>query len=429
MTARRPRHSVTPHIDGLHGTEFVSGLTGHHQSRLKEANRALVLRVLMRGPRSRRNVARATGLTSAAITNIVGHLVNEGMVIETGEDRTNTSVYGGRPAITLDLNPDGPFVLGAQVGVTEAVIARANLRGAVQESVTIPLSGRVTPEEFVDRCRSAADRLSSRQRILGLGVGIAGVVETDKGHLVSMPQLGWQDVPLRQLLEARFRWPIAIDNNVSAMALAELLLGGPNLLGGDFCFVYVGNIVRAALVLHGDLYRGHSHAAGQIGHLQVEDNGTECICGRRGCLETIIGDSAFTSRARRAAEHRGQSAVGKTLESTTDTRTIVSRIAELAIEGDALATDLMNEKARALARAMAVTSDVVDPPAFVVASSIRDDLQWDWLARITRAFDQDANLLKERRSQVIATTFGAAAPIVAACALALRGVFQPRRYG
>jgi glucokinase len=135
--------------------------------------------------------------------------------------------------------------------------------------------------------------------LLGVGVGASGLVDAEAGVNLLAPNLGWRHLPIRQMMRELLGLPVAVDNNVRCMALAESLFGaGRNARVLAYVYARVG--VGAGLVVDGQVYRGAGFGAGEIGHWTiVPKGGARCRCGNHGCLETLIGEPVIVERARR----------------------------------------------------------------------------------------------------------------------------------
>jgi predicted NBD/HSP70 family sugar kinase len=247
-------------------------------------NRALVLQSLFRqGPLSRADLARATALTPPTTSDLVSELLSEGLVEELGR-REGQGV--GKPATLIGVVPDSRHIVSLDLSDYEAFHgALVNLTGKVLERRTVPHAGHAGEEaaELVLRLtRELID--ASTQPLLGVGVGSPGLVHPD-GVVLEAANLRWHDVALADRLAQETGLPVCVANDANAAALAEHSFGGaaPNLL-----LVKIGEGVGAGLVIDGRLHVGDRFAAGEIGHVVVDDRGEPCACGRRGCLETVI---------------------------------------------------------------------------------------------------------------------------------------------
>jgi predicted NBD/HSP70 family sugar kinase len=247
-------------------------------------NRALVLQTLYAEAEiSRADIARATGLTRVTVSDLVATLIAEGLVVEKG---TRLDTRPGKPATLLSIDPSSFHIVGLDLsGHDRFRGAVMDLYGNVTASVAEPLDGR-TGEDAVDLVlRLARSLLAETDRpLLGVGVGSPGVVDTD-GVVVSAPNLGWHDLPLRTRVEAALGVPVQLGNDANVAVLAEHSFGAAV---GDLMLVKIGHGVGAGLLLGGSPLYGSNYAAGEIGHVVVGGDGEQCVCGKRGCLETWL---------------------------------------------------------------------------------------------------------------------------------------------
>jgi predicted NBD/HSP70 family sugar kinase len=248
-------------------------------------NRSLLLQVLFRaGPHSRADLARASGLTRVTVSDLIGDLLQERLVVELGT-RNETRV--GKPATLVGLDQDAALIvsldLSSDHGPTGALV---DLSGAVQIRQSRRWDGRSRERALEPLLAFARDLIDAATKpILGVGVGTPGVVDPD-GVVLDAPNLGWSHFPLAAKLADSLSVPVHVANDANAAALAEHSFGG----AGDSALlvVTVGQGVGAGLLLDGALVGGDRHAAGEIGHVVVDERGPQCACGLVGCLETAL---------------------------------------------------------------------------------------------------------------------------------------------
>jgi predicted NBD/HSP70 family sugar kinase len=247
-------------------------------------NRALVLQSLFRqGPMSRADLARTTSLTPPTTSDLVGELLDEGLVEEVGR-RAAQGV--GKPATLIGVVPDARHIVTLDLSDDASFHgALVNLTGKVLDRRTVPHAGHAG-EDAVGLVLQLAGELveDSIRPLLGIGVGSPGLVHPD-GVVLEAANLHWHGVALADRLAGRTGLPVCVANDANAATLAEYTFGaaGPNLL-----LVKIGEGVGAGVLIDGHLYVGDRFAAGEIGHVTVDERGETCACGRRGCLETAI---------------------------------------------------------------------------------------------------------------------------------------------
>jgi glucokinase-like ROK family protein len=187
-------------------------------------------------------------------------------------------------------------------------------------SLSLPV-GQSQGEEAIQLIYQLIDQLidysHSSQEIVGVGIGTPGITDAQRGVVYEAVNLGWHDVPLTDLLAARYPFPIHIANDSQVAALGEYIFGQerkmPNLV-----VVKAGQGVSAGIVINGRLYIGERSGQGEIGHIVVAENGKPCRCGHRGCLETIVGTPALIEQARHLAQTQPASALHQFARETAD---------------------------------------------------------------------------------------------------------------
>ncbi|WP_296664703.1 ROK family transcriptional regulator [Demequina sp.] len=261
--------------------------------RARSHNRALVLQELYRNEgMSRADLARAVGLTRVTISDLVADLIADGLVLELG---VRTDVRPGKPATLLDINRGGFAIVALDLSydsLFRGVVT--DLDGTVLHRDQTEVAG-VTGAPAVDAVAELLARLvaAASAPVLGVGVGSPGIVSED-GTILSAPNLGWSDVPLRTILAERSQLPVLVANDANAAALAERTFGGAQ---DNMMLVRVGRGVGSGLIIGGTLVRGSHSAAGEIGHVVVgTDGGERCACGKDGCLETWLAIPRLQSR-------------------------------------------------------------------------------------------------------------------------------------
>ncbi len=259
-----------------------------------------------RGPVSKADIARETGLSQATVGAIVPLLIERGLVSESAPVVSGV----GRPPTLLELDHDFYNVVGLKLMEDHIVAVVTDLEAQTLGQCELPLSN-IDPESVATTAGAAVDHLLQisglgHKRILGVGIGMAGVIDTSLGICRSSPFLGWQDVPIAALVEGRVGVPVRVDNDTNTLALAERWFG-VGQKSDDFILVTLGRGVGLSVVVGGSVYRGAHGGAGEFGHTVMSDGDAPCSCGNRGCLEATIGEPALLRRAQDLAqEHKIQ---------------------------------------------------------------------------------------------------------------------------
>jgi predicted NBD/HSP70 family sugar kinase len=266
---------------------------------IRSINRSILLNAIKnQGLISRADLAHVSGLSPATVTSITGDLIAEGLVFEKEIGDSN----GGRPPILLALNPRGGFVVGVKLMENHAVAALTDLNATVLVKETIEFTEERL-ETVIDSLVALVNRLIHqsdirKKQLLGVGVGLAGVVDSSQGILRQSPFFGWKNTPLRELLQTRLRVPVYIDNDVNTLTLGEKWLGN-GIPADNFIVITVGRGIGMGIVINGQIYRGKSGGAGEFGHIVIDPDGPLCDCGKHGCLESYLSDRALLATARK----------------------------------------------------------------------------------------------------------------------------------
>ncbi|MFC0628989.1 ROK family protein [Kribbella deserti] len=282
---------------------------------MRRSNRSVILTSIYRsGPLSRFELVRETSLSAASVSNLVGELLEEGVVEEAGSVESD----GGRPRVLLRVAPGFASVAGAEVGETRVRVELFDLAMQVLATVEYPIeSPTPEPSLVVDRVLQGLAEVTAQAgvapaQVLGLGVAVAGIVEGPADAVVHAQTLGWDAVPLGAMLQAGTTVPVQVDNGANTLGQAEMWFGAGR--GAEHAVIaLVGSGVGSALVANGVSYRGARSSAGEWGHTTIAYGGRQCRCGSSGCLEAYAGAEGVLDRFRQA--NRGKAAPGADEES------------------------------------------------------------------------------------------------------------------
>jgi predicted NBD/HSP70 family sugar kinase len=258
----------------------------------KRHNTRLVLRTIYHNSDiSRADLARATHLTPPTISSIVAELLERNIVVETGQGISE----GGKPPTLLDIAENAHHLICLDLGPEMFRGAVVNLRGDLVERARVPAA--YSSDAALEQLYTLIDILAARTTVpLGLAVGTPGVIDSHAGIVRRAVNLAWSDLPLKQLLEARYVTPVHITNDSHAAALAEYIYGGERD-SNNLIVIRIEHGIGAGVVLNGQIFHGDGLGAGEIGHLVVAERGDRCTCGNFGCLETIASVPALIRRA------------------------------------------------------------------------------------------------------------------------------------
>lgn len=332
---------------------------------MKRVNRNLVLNLVKSaGPISRRDIADRSGLSPATITNLTAELIAEGLVHEMGSGETSR----GRPPVMLRLNTKAGFVAGVKVmrGSLAAVVTDLDAQVLHYEIAPLDASGdgaSMAPDQVLNAVADMVEAVIAasgvdRSQVLGVGLGLAGLIDGKAGVCRYSPFFGWRDVDLVGPLHSALGLDVFVENDVNTLTIAEQWFGH----GRDrshFVVVTVGSGVGLGLVANGHFYHGRDGAAGELGHTTMLVDGPVCSCGKRGCLEVLASDPAVVANMTTAGAAAGDSVVeadGLTIE----------QVVAAADDGDQLARRVLAESGRWLGVGLATVANVLAPEMIIV---------------------------------------------------------------
>lgn len=257
-------------------------------SDVKISNRAMILNQIKSSPKSRKDIAEKLKLTPAAITMLVGELMDQGCIRESG--RVDESGRVGRRKVFIELNKEYRYVIGINIEGKRLNIGLGNLSYEIMASISESIDN-MDPEQVIKLIIKLVQRLQrenriDREKLLGIGVGIVGKVDTKRGISKHAYGLWDEEVSIKVMLEETLGIPVVVENNVRALALAEMELT-PHKKISNMVFLKLGPGIGSAVILENEIYKGAHDDAGELGHMTIDLEGKQCQCGQRGCLETM----------------------------------------------------------------------------------------------------------------------------------------------
>jgi glucokinase-like ROK family protein len=223
----------------------------------------------------------------------------------------------------------------------------------------------------LDSARALVDKLKADldiDRLDGAGVGVPGPVSFPEGVPAAPPLMpGWDHFPVRDRLSAQLEIPVLLDNDVNIMALGERHAGVAQG-AEDFLFVKVGTGIGCGIVIGGQVYRGMSGSAGDIGHIRVEEDGVTCACGSNGCLEAYFGGTALARIATAAARTHRSPVLAERLEALRRLTAVDVGIAAAA--GDPVSVEIIREGGRRLGHVLAGLVSFINPGLIVIGGGV-----------------------------------------------------------
>lgn len=252
--------------------------------------------------------------------------------------------------------------IGIDIGGTNTVFGLVDEQGNCLVQKSLKTKDYSKPEDFVAVLSAELKELIASHKnisVIGMGVGAPnGNYYT--GTIDFAPNLNWEGiVPLAQLLQEYFPFPVVLTNDANAAAIGERIYGAAKGVE-DFVMVTLGTGLGSGFVVNGELVYGHDGFAGELGHTIVEKNGRECGCGRKGCLETYASASGIVRTAKEFLEKSNNNLLADVKELSSKS------IADAALKGDALALEIFDYTAEKLGFSLANTVALTSPKLIVL---------------------------------------------------------------
>jgi len=266
------------------------------------------------------------------------------------------------------------LILSIDLGGTKILTAVTNSQGEMlsrDHSITPALKGH---EAVIHSILESAHRALKQadvaiEEITAIGVGAPGLSNPETGILFTSPNLpGWRDVPLRDIVQERLGKKTFLINDANAAALGEFYFGAARGVR-NFIYITLSTGIGGGIVIDGKIYSGAIGAAGEVGHMTIDDKGPICKCGNRGCWETLASGTALAREAR----HRIKEGVATSIleYAEGDVEKVTAQVIHNAAEqGDSLAKELIARTGYYVGVGLANLVNIFNPELIVIGGGL-----------------------------------------------------------
>ncbi|MBG9451386.1 ROK family protein [Cytobacillus firmus] len=270
---------------------------------MKRQNKNLVLDILKtKSPISRIDIAKITGMSPTSITRIVNELQLQGYLRETEAVASGV----GRKATLLEVRGDVLYTVGIEIDKSLLKVGIVNYIG---EMVSLLKSKRNESESYMETLhkinmviRKIMDENEiPAAKIMGLAVGLPGYIDYKNGIVKVSDQLKWKDANLAEDLQKLTSFNVIVDNELKMKIVAESFIGKAKNSQNSI-LIGIGSGIGSSIMLNGEIYRGETNNAGEIGHTVIDPTGNVCNCGKIGCLATYISEGAILADSRKVKD-------------------------------------------------------------------------------------------------------------------------------
>ena len=311
-------------------------------------------------------------------------------------------------------------VLGVDIGGTKAEAGLVNASGEILLTARRRMMVQKTAEDGLRAVTEAIEAVLSNRRaraVHAIGISVPGWVDSQRGVLLSATNLPcWRNYPLAEKIQQRYKLPTRLANDANVAALAEAVWGAGVGYKNVF-YVSLGTGIGTGLVLQDRLYYGRTGAAGEGGHMTIDVNGPECACGKRGCIEMYASGTAIGARARQLVVHNSHTRIlelaeGKAAGVTSEI------VGKAALDGDALANEILREAADYLAIWLGNIIDLLEPEVIVIGGGL-GELMGSFFNYIRSRLDTCSVTPGHQQIPILSALYGTESSLVGSAALCL----------
>jgi predicted NBD/HSP70 family sugar kinase len=367
---------------------------------------------------SRAEIVKITGLAAPTVSRIVDKLVKDDNLVKYSGIGNSS---GGRPPVIVEFNGTDKYVLGVDLGATMIRGVLANLDAEIQMEIQMPTGKAEGYEKVIDNLVSVVDRLLLRlgnpSKVIGLGIGVAGLLDKTKTIVRFSPDFKWTDAKLFDDLSKRIKIPISLENSTRLMALAELGYGRGNELE-DFIVVNLGYGIAAGLVVDGKVVDGGEGFSGEFGHMTVNPKSDViCDCGRKGCIEALASGRRIGQLAQ---EMLPEDSMLNELCGNDINRIDAKMAFQAFAAGDKFASEICSQAIDSLSVGLANLIHLLDPSHVLLGGgvSLNGEEFWDTLLQKTNS----RILVPNRTVKIEPASFKEYSTVIGSLALVLDSV-------
>lgn len=319
------------------------------------------------GNKSIPDFSKSLHLSIPTVTRMLEELTEVEFIIQVGEGDSS----GGRKPVIFGLNPHKNYVLAIDISRYSVRIAIVNLKNEFITEVKNINQGLASSADLLQVIKNESLNLIEKagvksEKILGAGITLPGLIDFRTG--INYTYFSATGKSLKQLFSELFTFPVFVEHDTKAMALAESVFGLAKGKENVLCIV-LGSGIGMSMILGGRPYRGNSGFAGEFGHISVVENGQLCFCGKLGCLETIASGDTLLQNAREGLTAGAASIIG-TLSNNNAEKISLDVILQAASLGDQFAISLLSNTGEALGKGLAILIHLFNPELIIIGGPL-----------------------------------------------------------
>jgi glucokinase-like ROK family protein len=391
--------------------------------KLSFAEIAMLQTVFWSAGSSRHALSERLEFSRSKANGLVAALIEQGLLEEAGLQASS----GGRRPESVALADSLGLLLGVDLGATslDVAVMRPDLRVLARHGEEIDV--RVGPGVVLARVAEIFERLLAQcggtaREVIGIGMGVPGPVDFSSGQLVNPPLMPeWDGFSIPEYFRQRFDAPVFVDNDVNLMALGELWRLQRGLQ--NFIVIKVGTGIGCGIVCHGEVYRGATGSAGDVGHICVDQDGPRCPCGNVGCVEAMAAGPAIARLATEAAERGESPALAQVLRANGSLTAI--DVGQACRNGDAAANAVIQRAGTLIGQMLASVVNFFNPSHVFIGGGVTQ-VGPLFLASVRQSVYHRSLALSTRHLEIQYTPLGAQAGLTGAGVLAMHEMLKAR---
>ena len=393
---------------------------------VRQINEISVLRIVRdEGPISRSEVARKMGVSKVIIGSIVRRLLETQILFEIGKGESTTQ--GGRRPVMLKFNADAGLAVGIEIHLHKANILITNMNAEILHESSVNFADNSNPKAILLRIVRNIEKLvgdaERMHAILGVGLALPGLIDYEAGCIrTSHSMKAWEGFPLKSFLEDALDTKVYIENDVKTITLGEYHWGA----GQDaknVVYLWLGEGIGAGIIINGDIYRGVTASAGEVGYTEFSDRGIN-----RGKFPILYEDQhrfgeILTTRNLEDSVTRTVQKNGRPTIMTGENITLNS-IAQAAKQDDAIATEALKEFGQILGVLTTSVINLFNPELIIFGGPVIDVCP-QVIGEATLRAHADVLVVPIEKVRIEAGSLRSRAGTLGAVGMVLQDLFKP----
>jgi len=338
---------------------------------IRKINTKLVLNIIRKNPDCTISfIAKRLNCSRQTVSKIVRNLINLDLLQEQGLGESTRE--GGKKPIILTFNPKGGYVIGTMLlkNRVNSILTDLNANIIIEKSVPIYVKEgykAITEKMTILFEEMIMESGIKKEKLLGIGIGVQGIVDFSKGIIKKLPHYpDWVDIPLAKYIKDKIGCDVFIDNENRMRGYGEKWFGLATNTD-NFLTIYVEEGLGGGVFIGGEAIRGLGFFAGEIGHMKLDINGPDCICGNKGCFESLVNVARIRQlfdKYKDSEDFKDSIFVKKYKDNNFEIT--IKELFGYFYQGDNLAKYIVDEISYWFGVGIAAVSSVIDPDLIII---------------------------------------------------------------